>query len=150
MIICSGTFNIIDQTTGELLYAGAPQLGNNYVGYTQAAVDSVFNGFGGGFISIALAFFVYTTLIAYYFYSESSLIYIFRSKNKMNTKSERRTIWIYRFILLALVVVGACTTSDIAWKFGDIGVGLTTWINVIALLFLFPQALNALNEIDKK
>ncbi|MDO5321101.1 MAG: alanine/glycine:cation symporter family protein [Bacteroidia bacterium] len=150
MIICSGTYNIIDQVSGELLYAGAPELGNNYVGFTQAAVDSVFEGFGSGFVSIALTFFVFTTLMAYYFYSESSLIYIFRVKNKMNTKSEKFAIWMYRFVLLALVVVGSCTASDIAWKFGDIGVGLTTWINVIALLLLFPQALKALNEIDKK
>lgn len=150
MIICSGTYNIIDQSTGELLYAGAPQLGNNYVGFTQAAVDSVFSGFGSGFVSIALTFFVFTTIMAYYFYAESSLIYIFRSKNRMNTKTEKTTLKIYRFILLALTVVGSCTSSDIAWTFGDIGVGITTWINVIALLFLFPQALDALKEIDKK
>lgn len=149
MIICSGTYNIIDQSTGELLYAGAPQLGNNYVGFTQAAVDSVFSGFGSGFVSIALTFFVFTTIMAYYFYAESSLIYIFRSKNMMNTKTEKTTLHIYRVILLALTVVGSCTSSDIAWTFGDIGVGITTWINVIALLFLFPQALDALKEIDK-
>lgn len=87
--------------------------------------------------------------MAYYFYAESSLIYIFRSKNMMNTKTEKTTLHIYRVILLALTVVGSCTSSDIAWTFGDIGVGITTWINVIALLFLFPQALDALKEIDK-
>ena len=46
MILCTGNFNVVDPSTGELLYASAPELGSNYVGYTQAAIDTVFNGFG--------------------------------------------------------------------------------------------------------
>ncbi|MBP5521937.1 MAG: alanine:cation symporter family protein, partial [Bacteroidales bacterium] len=43
MILTSGTYNILD-VSGQLLYSGAPELANNYVGYTQNAVDSVFKG----------------------------------------------------------------------------------------------------------
>lgn len=150
MILSTGMFNIVDPATGALLYAGAPELGNNYVGYTQAAVDSVAHGLGGGFVSIALTFFVFTTVMAYYFYSESSLIYLFRKSRFQNARKEKWIIGIYRVILLGLVVLGACTTSDTAWKLGDIGVGLTAWINVIALLVLFPQALKALKELESK
>ena len=46
MILCSGTYNILDSKTGEMLVANAPELGDNYVNYTQAAVDSVLSGFG--------------------------------------------------------------------------------------------------------
>lgn len=148
MIICSGKYNIIDQTTGEMLYAGAPELGKNYVGYTQAAVDSVFNGFGSIFISVALAFFVFTTLMAYCFYAESNLMYLFHLKGKNNFRKGKIIINIYRVLLLVLIVLGACCTTDTAWALGDIGVGLTTWINVIALLILFPQALSALKELE--
>jgi len=148
MIICSGTYNIIDPATGDILYAGAPELGNNYVGFTQAAVDSVFHGFGSSFVSIALTFFVFTTLMAYYFYAESSIIFILQHKNRQGTGLEKCVIWIYRFIMTALVVTGACCASDTVWTLGDIGVGLTAWINVIALLILFPQALAALKDAE--
>ena len=150
MILCTGNFNIVDASSGELLYAAAPVLGSNYVGYTQAAIDTVFRGFGSAFVAIALTFFVFTTLMAYYFYAESSIAYIFTRCGKAGSKAEKAVIWIYRIVMLALVVLGACTSSDVAWKWGDVGLGLTTWINVLALLFLFPQALAALKDTEKK
>lgn len=150
MILCTGNFNVVDPTTGELLYASAPELGSNYVGYTQAAIDTVFHGFGSAFVAVALSFFVFTTLMAYYFYAESSIAYLFSRFGKEGGKAEKAAVWVYRIIMLTLVVLGACTSSDIAWKWGDVGLGLTTWINVLALLFLFPQALAALKDVEKK
>ena len=82
MILCSGTYNIIDANTGALLVENAPELGNNYVNFTQAAVDSVITGFGSQFVSIALLFFVFTTIMAYYFYSESALSYLFSLRRR--------------------------------------------------------------------
>lgn len=150
MILTTGSFNIVDPSSGVILYAGAPELGNNYVSFTQRAIDTVANGFGGGFVAIALTFFVFTTLMAYYFYAESSLIYLFRKTGRDNVLLEKVVINAYRIVMLLLVVLGACTSSDTVWKLGDIGVGLTAWINVIALLLLFPQALKALKEYEAK
>ena len=147
MILCSGTYNILDANTGEMLVSKAPELGANYVGFTQAAVDSAFAGFGSAFVSIALVFFAFTTLMAYYFYTESSIIYLC-SKKKGMEKTERVFIWIYRFILLAMVVFGSMREANVVWQMGDIGVGLTAWINVLALLFLCPQAIKALKEYE--
>ena len=153
MILSAGTYNIIDSNTGEMLVANAPELGNNYVNFTQSAVDSVFGGFGGQFISIALIFFVFTTLIAYYFYSETSIIFICREvarkrKKQYSRKLEDSIIWIYRILLLGAVVFGAVRETDVIWKLGDIGVGLSAWVNVIAILILCPQAFKALREYE--
>ena len=153
MILSAGTYNIIDSNTGEMLVANAPELGNNYVNFTQSAVDSVFGGFGGQFISIALIFFVFTTLIAYYFYSETSIIFICREvarkrKKQYSRRLEDTIIWIYRILLLGAVVFGAVRETDVIWKLGDIGVGLSAWVNVIAILILCPQAFKALREYE--
>ena len=145
MILCSGTYNIFDAKTGEMLEAVAPELGGNYVGYTQAAVDSVLSGIGGGFVSIALVFFVFTTLMAYYFYGESSIMYIFQGK----PRGEKAAIWCFRTGLLLMTVFGALKEANVIWQLGDIGVGITAWINVIALLLLCPQAIRALKEFEK-
>lgn len=105
MILCSGTYNIFDAKTGEMLVANAPSLGNNYVGFTQAAVDSVLSGFGNQFVCLSLFFFVFTTLMAYYFYSESSIMYIFSLKNRSGSGKEKAVLWIYRFLMLGAVVL---------------------------------------------
>ena len=150
MILCSGTYNILDAKTGEMLVANAPSLGSNYVGFTQTAVDSVLSGFGGAFVGIALVFFVFTTVMAYYFYVESSIIFLFSSSARPNRKAEKICIWVYRFALLGLVVFGALKEANVVWMLGDVGVGLTAWVNVLALLVLCPQAVALLKEYEKQ
>ncbi len=147
MILCSGTYNILDEKTGEMLVANAQELGNNYVGFTQAAVNSVLTGFGGTFVSIALVFFVFTTVMAYYFYGESSIMQIFADRPDKK-KTEQVCIWIFRFSLLAMVIFGAQHETNVIWQLGDVGVGLTAWINVIVLILLCPQAIKALREYE--
>ena len=146
MILTSGTYNILDGE-GGMLYAGAPELGNNYVAYTQTAVDSVFMGFGSRFVAVAMVFFVFSTLVAYYFYAESSIIYLFQGKN---SRWEKWIIRILQVLMLAAVVFGAIREADFIWQLGDIGVGLMAWITVIAILILCPQAIRSLKEFESK
>lgn len=103
---------------------------------------------GGAFVSIALMFFVFTTVMAYYFYGESSIMYIFAGRPERR-KAERAAIWAFRFALLGMVVFGAVREAGVIWQLGDVGVGLTAWINVIALLILCPQAIRALREYEE-
>ena len=147
MILCSGTYNIFDAKSGELLVENAAELGNNYVGFTQAAVDSVLAGFGSTFVSIALVFFVFTTVMAYYFYGESSIIHIFSGRGK-GSKGEIIAIWMFRAGLLAMVLFGALHEANVVWTLGDIGVGITCWINVLALLILCPEAVRELRDYE--
>lgn len=146
MILTSGTYNVLD-ADGNILVANAPELGNNYAGYTQGAVDSVFAGFGSEFISIAMLFFVFSTIMAYYFYAESSVIYLFHGRN---SKQERLCIRALQLVLMAAVVFGAVREADLVWKLGDIGVGLMAWFTVIAILILCPKAIRALKDFEKK
>ena len=147
MILTTGCFNVIDQASGELLVANMPELGNNYVAYTQSAADTVFTGFGGPFVCISLIFFVFTTLMAYYFYSESSLIYLCRKKKESTTKL---VINIFKVLFLAAIIFGALNEADLVWTLADIGVGTMAWINVITILILSPKAFKALRDYEKK
>ena len=145
MILCSGSYNILDAKTGEMLLAGAPELGGNYVGYTQSAVDSVFAGFGSQFVSVAMAFFVFSTIMAYYFYAESSLIYLFRDGKG---RTEKIAIRALQALMLCAAVFGAVREADVVWQLGDIGVGLMAWVTVVSLLLLYPKALSSLKEYE--
>jgi len=150
MILCTGSYNIVEGGTGNILHAVNPVLGNNYVSFTQTAVDSVFPGLGSGFVSIALFLFAFTTVMAFAFYAESNITYLFQKGPQKLRKAKNITVTTHRIILLSLILYGAVSTADTAWMIGDIGLGLTTYLNVIALLILFPKALKALKECEDK
>ena len=125
----------------------APELGNNYAGYTQAAVDTLLPGFGGRFISIAMVFFVFTTIMAYYFYCESAIIYLWRGKSG---KGEKIAVFAMRLAILGAFIFGSLKEADVVWQIGDIGVGICAWINVIAILLLSPKVFRSLREYEKR
>lgn len=143
MILTSGKFNILG-SDGQVLYASAPELANNYVGYTQSAIDTVFRGFGSQFVSIAMIFFCFTTLMAYYFYAESSIIYLFKGR-----KGENTVIRIFQVLIICAVIFGAVKEADMIWQLGDIGVGMMAWVTVISILILCPQAIRSLKDYEK-
>jgi AGCS family alanine or glycine:cation symporter len=147
MILICGSYNIIDQGTGEILVSHAPELGNNYAGFTQAAVDSILPGLGGRFISIAMIFFVFTTIMAYYFYCESAIIYLWRGRSG---KGEKIAVFLMRLAILGAVVFGSLKEADVVWQIGDIGVGICAWINVIAVLLLSRTVFRSLREYEKR
>jgi len=149
MILSAGTFNILDAKTGEMLLANDPSLGANYVGYTQAAVDSVIGGFGSAFVSVALTFFVFTTIMAYYFYSESSVMYLCSLGKKFSPKVETILIRILQVAILSSIIFGAVKEANLVWTLGDIGVGIMAWVNVIAIIILAPKAFSALREYER-
>lgn len=145
MILTSGSFNVIDQETGEMLVANAPELGNNYVAYTQTAVDTALGGVGSSFVCISLIFFVFTTVMAYFFYSESSIMFLCRHTDK---KIEKLILNCFKVLFLAAIIFGAMNEADLVWTLADIGVGTMAWINIAAILLLSPKAFKALKEYD--
>ena len=144
IILASGTYNIY-QPDGTLFLEQAPHLADRYVTYTQAAVDSAFPGFGNIFISFSLLFFVFTTIMAYYYYAETGIAYMFPKHH-----GERIATWILRLCLLATVFYGSIKQAMVAWQLGDIGVGIMAWINIIAILILFPKAIKTLRSYEKQ
>ena len=145
MILTSGCYNVLD-ANNAVLVENASALGNNYTAYTQNAVDSVFEGFGGKFVAVSMFFFVFTTLIAYYFYAESSMMFLFKGRSSVREKINVR---ILQVLLLGAVVFGAVTEPNLVWKLGDIGTGLMTWVTVISILILSPKAFAALKEYEQ-
>ena len=147
MILSAGTYNILGPDS-SMLVANSPELGANYVGFTQAAIDTVLGGFGSIFISIALAFFVFTTIMAYYFYSESSIIYLCSLNGKCSQRTEMLLIRVLQVAQLTAIVFGAVKEANLVWTLGDIGVGIMAWVNVVAIILLSPKAIGALKEYE--
>lgn len=142
------TLFVCTATALMILIAAPDGLGDNYAGYTQTAIDSVFPGFGSVFVSIAMIFFVYTTIMAYYFYSESSLMYLMRRQS--GSRTEKVLVTLLRLAIMAMAVLGTVYQAQTVWNLGDIGVGLQAWINVIVLILLSREGFRMLREFEKK
>ena len=143
MILITGKYNVVDPNkAGGFLFNGLPDIAAG-TGYTQSAVESIFPGFGAMFVGVALLFFAFTTIIAYYYIAESNVAYIVKQGRGSGT-----ALFLLKCMLLATVVYGAVRTSDLAWGLGDIGVGLMAWLNIIAILLLQKPALAALKDYE--
>lgn len=113
-------------------------------GFTQAAIDQVMPGFGAGFVAVALFFFAFTTIMAYYYIAETNIVYLTRGgKNKWAMLGLKAVILITTFY-------GAVKTADIAWALGDAGLGIMVWLNVIAIVVLAKPALLTLKDYEKQ
>jgi AGCS family alanine or glycine:cation symporter len=113
----------------------------NSPAFTQLALESVLGGFGKTFVAIALFFFAFTTLLAYYYIAETNVAYIRRT---LKIPGE---ITILKLALMASVFYGTVRSADLAWALGDIGVGIMAWLNIIGILILFAMGRPAMKAL---
>lgn len=143
MILIMGTYNVYDKAGNVLV--------ENLAGvqpgpaYTQAGLDLFFpgNGFGSVFVALALFFFAFTTLMAYYYYSEVNVAYLAK---KM--KNHKMVFTITRIVLLIMTFVGSINSQGAVWALGDVGVGLMAWLNIIAILLLTKTGVLTLKDYE--
>jgi AGCS family alanine or glycine:cation symporter len=140
MILMTGLYNVAGPE-GAMLYEGiaGAEAGPAYV---QASFDTVLPGFGSGILAIALLFFAFTTIIAYYYVAETNVMYI-------NRKAHRGwLVLLLKALLLTSVMYGALKSADVAWALGDVGVGLMAWLNIVAILIIQKPAILALKDYE--
>lgn len=147
MILITGAYNVHGIDGAFLIQQLPVQLEANSPAYTQFAVDSMMPGVGKPFVAIALFFFAFTTLLAYYYIAETNVAYLKRSIKVPGM------ILGLKIVLMASVFYGAVRTANLAWGLGDMGVGLMAWLNIIAILILFAMgnpAMKALRDYESQ
>lgn len=151
LLVCSATaFMILFTGSFNTEAPDGTMLANNLEGieagpgYTQAAIESVIPGFGASFVAIALFFFAFTTIMAYYYMAETNVAYLLRGKNS------KVAMTILKFVLLGATFYGAVREAALAWALGDIGLGIMVWLNLIAILILAKPALKALKDYEEQ
>jgi AGCS family alanine or glycine:cation symporter len=146
MILACQTYNVYNAQGGLLFASQVANLGEPDVSYTTAAISTLLGGkIGGLVVSIALFFFAFTTIMAYYYYAETNLVYLF-GKGRM----EQVLIWVLRILMIAAVYYGSINKANKIWSLGDIGVGTMAWINIVAILLLSRMAFKALRSYEKQ
>src|SRR5690606_21224256 len=80
MILSTGMYNVATPE-GAMLVEALPGLEAG-PGFAQAAVESVLPGYGAGFVAMALLFFAFPTIVAYYYMAETNIAYINRKVHR--------------------------------------------------------------------
>lgn len=146
MILITGAYNVHGIGDGVFLVQNvAADMAANSPAYTQAAVEKVLPGVGEPFVALALFFFSFTTILAYYYIAETNLAYLKRSISLPGFD------FLLKFGLLAATFYGAIKTANLAWGLGDVGVGLMAWLNIVGIMLIFfmsQPAMRALRDYE--
>ena len=87
----------------------------------------------------ALAFFAFTTILGWDYYSEKCLEYLVGMNRPVVIK-------VYRFLYVAMVAIGPYLTLSVVWGIADIFNGLMAFPNLIALMLLSPIVVRVTRE----
>ena len=107
----------------------------------QAAMRYHLGEFGVVFISVILWLFSFSTFLGILFYARPNVAYLFGDNWLSQT--------LYKVLALAMLFVGGLAAYQFVWDLGDVGVGLMTIFNMVALFPLAPKALDALRDYEE-
>lgn len=133
LIICTATAFII-------LCSGLFLEGHDGIVLTQRAIDAELGGghnYGSMFVSIAILFFAFTSIVANYYYGETNIRFI---------KNNDMLIRVYRLLVGGMVYAGAVCSLDLVWGFADITMALMTLCNLAAIALLGKYAVILLKD----
>ena len=134
LLICTCTAIII-------LCSGVYTSGESGIRLTQLSLESEIGAAGSAFVSVAVFFFAFTSIVSNYYYGETNLRFIKDSDTAVN---------VYKFAVSAMVFTGAVTSLDLAWGLADIFMGLMTLVNLTALAFLWKYAVILLKDYEQQ
>jgi len=140
MLLITGQYNV-QAADGSAIFTGVKGVAAG-PGYVQTALEHIMPGFGALFVAIALFFFAFTTIVAYYYIAETNIAYLNR------TVPRPWLIMALKVAIIAATVYGTVKTADLAWALGDIGVGLMAWLNIIAIVLMRNIAFKCLRDYE--
>ena len=108
----------------------------------QTAMEYHLGSFGTVFIAITLALFSFSTFLGVLYYARGNVAYLCGDNWWSQT--------VYKVIALVMLLVGGTQAYTVVWDLGDVGIGLMTIFNMIALYPLSSQVLRALADYETR
>ena len=93
------------------------------------------------FIALTLFLFSFSTFLGIMFYARSNVAYLFGDKWCFQTA--------YKVLALVMLFIGGIAAYTFVWDLGDVGIGLMTIFNMIALIPLSGQAIESLKDYER-
>ncbi|WP_206425334.1 alanine/glycine:cation symporter family protein [Staphylospora marina] len=135
LLICTATATVV-------LVSGA------YTDANLSGIEIASKGLGAElgiwaqhFLAFAVLLFAFTSMVGNYYYGETNIEFIKRSKGWLFT---------YRLAVLGMVMWGAVSKVQIVWDLADLFMALMAIINLVAILLLGKVAMNALKHYNEQ
>ena len=143
MILITESYNVLPPGAASPLVEHVPGLVAG-TAYTQAAVSTVFADYGSGFVAIAIFLFAFTTLMAYYYIAETTMVYL---DSKLRYPILKVVL---KIVFLVVVYLGSVQSVSLMWGLGDIGFGSMCYLNFVAIVLLSKPAIKVLKDYDRQ
>lgn len=139
IIVCSVTAFII-------LLSGVWEPGTDYssvggAALTQSSLAEQVGSWGTQFVAIALVFFAFTSIVANYYYGETSLLFL---------KGDHRILIPLRIVVVGMVIFGALAEVPTVWNMADSALGLMALVNLVAILLLSRVAVRVIRDYERQ
>ena len=108
----------------------------------QTAMQYHLGSFGIVFIAVILALFSFSTFLGVLYYARGNVAYLCGDNWWSQTA--------YKLLALAMLLVGGTQAYTVVWDLGDVGIGLMTIFNMLALVPMAPEALDALRTYERQ
>ncbi|MGM8214264.1 alanine/glycine:cation symporter family protein [Bacillaceae bacterium W0354] len=135
IVVCSFTAFIV------LLYDNFASINDDGIQLTQTALSAHVGDWASIFLAITIFLFAFSSLIGNYYYGESNIDFI---KNSPTWK------FIYRVIVLGMVMFGSLASVQIVWDMADLFMAMMAIVNLVAILLLGKIAFAVLNDYMKQ
>lgn len=144
MILVTDSYNVIG-TDGNYI---VQNIIGDYDIYVTHSIDSVVQGFGTIFITIAMFLFTFTTIMAYSLYL-SRINYFFFSGHT-NRKNVKIVSTLINIVTTILAFLGPLVSSSTIWSMASAMCGLISLVNLFSLILLCKPAIITLKDYEKQ
>lgn len=107
----------------------------------QTSMQYHLGDWGVIFIAAILWLFSFSTFIGILFYARANVAYLFGDNWLSQT--------LYKILDLIMLFIGGLAAYTFVWDLGDVGIGLMTIFNMMALIPLAPQAISSLKDYEQ-
>ena len=134
IVICSCTAFII------LITPASETAGTEGMDLLQAAMHYHMGEFGVIFVAVVLWLFSFSTFLGILFYARPNVAYLFGDRWLPQ--------YLYKILALIMLFIGGLAAYTTVWDLGDVGIGLMTIFNVIALWPMSGDVIRALKDYE--
>ena len=110
--------------------------------WVQASLQESLGSFGPIFITVAMVFFAFTTLLGNCFYCDNLLIYIHKKQ------PEKAFMKGFRLVSALVIFLGAGMEMSLLWDLSDVLMGVMALINIPVILILSGIAFKAIQDYE--
>lgn len=131
LIICTSTAMIVLLSDAYLSQDASS------INLTQVSLSDNIGNWAGAVLAITIFFFAFSSVIGNYYYGESNIKFIKRSKWMLN---------VFRVFVVGFVFFGSVAKVQLVWDLADVFMGVMAFINLIAILMLYKIAKKVLDN----